>query len=78
MIETKTRSLLKSLIWRIIAILNSFIILVSDVSERAIINALYMNISGFIIYYFFERACNRISYGKVYSQKIGDSNDKSF
>ena len=78
MIETKTRSLLKSLIWRIIAILNSFIILVSDVSERAIINALYMNISGFIIYYFFERVCNRISYGKAYSQKIGDSNDKSF
>tara|TARA_Y100000296_G_C4993022_1_gene166353 strand:- start:149 stop:385 length:237 start_codon:yes stop_codon:yes gene_type:complete len=78
MIETKARSLLKSLVWRVIAIVNSFVILVSSVSERAIINALYMNISGFIIYYFFERVCNRISCGKVHSQKIGDSNDKSF
>lgn len=67
--ETKARSLLKTVAWRIIAILNSFIVLSSGISEKALTNALYMNISGFIMYYFFERLCNYISWGKTSNQK---------
>ncbi len=67
--ETRQRSILKTVIWRIIAILNSFVILVSTTTDDALLNALFMNITGFIIYYFYERVCNQISYGKVKTEE---------
>ena len=63
--ETRRRSILKTIIWRMIAILNSYVILVSATTDDALLNALFMNITGFIIYYFYERVCNQISYGKI-------------
>ena len=63
--ETRRRSILKTIIWRMIAILNSYVILVSTTTDDALLNALFMNLTGFIIYYFYERVSNQISYGKI-------------
>jgi len=62
--ETKIRTALKSFIWRVLAIFNSFTVLALDISESALKNALMMNISGFIIYFFYERACDIVEWGK--------------
>ncbi len=63
--ETRRRSILKTIIWRMIAILNSYVILVSATTDDALLNALFMNLTGLIIYYFYERVSNQISYGKM-------------
>ena len=63
--ETRRRSILKTIIWRMIAILNSYVILVSATTDDALLNALFMNLTGFIIYYLYERVSNQISYGKI-------------
>ena len=63
--ETRRRSILKTIIWRMIAILNSYVILVSATTDDALLNALFMNLTGLIIYYFYERVSNQISYGKI-------------
>ncbi len=62
--ETKKRSLIKTILWRIVATLNSFIILLMFPLHRAIILAILMNITGFVIYYFYERIWNRIKWGR--------------
>ena len=63
--ETRFRTILKSIAWRMIAILNSFIILTLDFSKIALTNAILMNISGFLIYFFFERLCDKIPHGRI-------------
>jgi hypothetical protein len=62
--ETKKRSFLKTFVWRIIAILNSFTILTLSLTDKPLENALIMNLSGFVIYFSYERLCNKISWGK--------------
>jgi len=62
--ETKTRSITKTKIWRMIAILNSYLILVLVISDTPIYNALLMNLTGFIVYYFYERVCDKIEAGR--------------
>ena len=61
--ESWQRSIIKTFGWRVLAILNSFGVLVSGLSEDALWNALGMNLTGFILYYFYERVCNQIPYG---------------
>jgi uncharacterized membrane protein len=63
--ETKIRSLTKTILWRIVATLNSFTVLclVTDPSATNLHKAVYMNITGFIVYYLFERMCNLIKWG---------------
>lgn len=61
--ETKKRTLVKTIIWRIIATLNSFAILTINLKDN-LKSAILMNITGFIIYYFFERIFNNIKWGK--------------
>ncbi len=63
--ETQLRSVTKTLIWRFIAVMNSFLVLVSGLTQDSLLNALYMNLSGFVLYYVYERTCNRISYGII-------------
>jgi uncharacterized membrane protein len=63
-VETKQRTILKTISWRMVAILNSFLVLTVNVTDSNFLNALYMNITGFIVYYFFERLWNKIKYGK--------------
>ena len=62
--ETKTRSITKTIIWRMIAILNSYLVLVLMITDVPIYNALLMNLTGFIVYYFYERICNKIKAGR--------------
>ncbi len=65
MSETKIRSIIKTFVWRIFAIINSFLILVFSTTDNKLLNAIYMNITGFFMYYFFERISNRIKLGKM-------------
>ena len=64
MYETRARSLAKSVVWRIIGIANSYIILLYGVSFDALENSILMNITGFFLYYAYERMCDHISWGK--------------
>lgn len=63
--DSKKRSLAKTIIWRLVATLNSFIILVTIPTSIAIYLAIAMNITGFLIYYIYERIWNKIKWGKV-------------
>ena len=64
MIETKIRSFIKTVFWRVIATLNSYFILLylNDQSHSNFKKAVYMNISGFFVYYVYERMWNRIKW----------------
>ncbi len=66
MIETKRRSLLKSIVWRIIATINGILgaLLFTGNIEQSIKIGVFANITGFILYYFHERVWNRIKWGK--------------
>lgn len=65
--ETKARSLAKTILWRIIATANSYAILAAftNSSSTNLDKAIYMNITGFFVYYGFERLCNSISWGVI-------------
>lgn len=65
-IETKKRTLLKTISWRMVAILNSFLVLTVNITDSNFWNAIYMNITGFIIYYIFDRVWSNINYGRHY------------
>jgi|TARA_R100000482_G_scaffold124522_1_gene77625 uncharacterized membrane protein len=64
--ETKTRSITKTVAWRIVATLNSFLVLVffSNILTSNLGKAIMMNITGFFIYYIYERIWNMIKWGK--------------
>ena len=64
--ETKTRSLTKSVLWRLVATLNSFLVLVyfQTIIESNLGKAIMMNITGFFVYYSYERIWNIIKWGK--------------
>jgi len=64
--ESKTRSMTKTIAWRIVATLNSFLVLVffSNILTTNIGKAIMMNITGFFIYYIYERIWNIIKWGK--------------
>ena len=52
-VETKKK--FSKVSWRVVAILNSFLVLTFNVTDNNFLNALYMNITGFFIYYIFDR-----------------------
>jgi hypothetical protein len=62
--ELRTRTLIKTIAWRIVATINSYLVLTFNFSKEALINALIMNLTGFVIYYLFERIVIKIPYGK--------------
>ena len=62
--ETRLRSFVKSILWRVLPTLNSFLVLTANVSNNNLKNAIYMNITGLIIYFLYERVWNKIKYGK--------------
>lgn len=73
--ETRSRAIIKTIAWRIFATLNSYIVLVMSLSQDNLLNAIYMNITGFFVFFLFERACNKISWGRF---SIGGENDNKF
>jgi len=67
-VETKKRSLLKSILWRLIATLNSYTILSVGFFDGNLTNAIAMNITGLLIMYFYERIWSKIKYGRYYEK----------
>lgn len=68
--ETRKRSLIKTTSWRVLATLNSFIILTLNCFSSNLYQAIFMNITGFFIFYIFERVWSKIKYGRYYDEKL--------
>ena len=62
--ETRSRSTSKTISWRLIAFSNSWLVLSLSFTEIPLWNAVIMNVTGMIFFYFHERIWNRIRYGK--------------
>ena len=71
--ETRIRSLSKTVSWRCVAVMNSFTILSMAFSEHPLTNAIAMNISGFCVFYFFERIWNMIHWGRIPADGLGEA-----
>lgn len=72
--ETKKRTIFKSISWRMIAVMNSWVILSFGLASSNFWNAIFMNITGFILFYAFERLWNKINYGRY--NELNNKNDK--
>ena len=68
--ETKKRTITKVITWRVLATLNSYIVLILFVTTGSLMKAILMNMSGFVIFYVFERVWNSIQWGKVKEDKL--------
>jgi len=62
--ETSKRSFRKSIGWRIIALINSYIILATYITDSPLFNAIFMNVTGSILYYVYERVWNTSHKGR--------------
>ena len=62
--ETRSRSTKKSITWRLIAFSNSWMILALGLTELPFGNAVIMNLTGMIMFYFHERVWNRVRSGR--------------
>ena len=62
--ETRGRSTRKSISWRIIAFTNSWIILALSMTEVPLWNAIIMNATDMIMFYFHERIWDKIKVGR--------------
>ena len=65
--ETRSRSLRKSIGWRVVAFSNSWMILSMGLTDIPLYNAIIMNVLGIVYFYFYERLWNRIEHGKYKS-----------
>lgn len=63
--ETKKRSIYKAVSWRVVALMNSWIVLSLSFTESNFWNAFTMNVIGFFLYFIFERIWNKIKYGRI-------------
>lgn len=63
LMETKLRTFVKSFLWRLIATTNSFLILNLYINNN-LKSAILMNITGFIIYYIYERIWTKIKWNR--------------
>lgn len=63
-VETKKRTTYKAVSWRAVAILNSWIVLSLSLTDSNLLNAIYMNVTGFFVFYVFERIWSKINYGR--------------
>ena len=76
--ETKKRSLYKAISWRVVATLNSWIILTLVISDSNLMKAVIMNITGFFVFYIFERIWSRIKYGRhIIQEKNGKEKENT-
>lgn len=63
-VETKKRTFFKTISWRVVAVMNSWTVLSLGLVGSNFWNAIIMNVSGFIFFYFFERIWSKIKYGR--------------
>ena len=64
-LETKPRTMTKAITWRVCAVLNSYVALVVFHKSGDLFKALLMNLTGFCVFYYFERTWNKIQWGKI-------------
>tara|TARA_Y100001963_G_C6751260_1_gene434336 strand:- start:218 stop:424 length:207 start_codon:yes stop_codon:yes gene_type:complete len=62
--ETRGRSIRKSIGWRIVAVVNSYVILSMYLTDSPLYNAILMNITGAVLYYIYERVWNNSHEGR--------------
>ena len=62
--ETRERSVRKSIGWRIVAVINSYIILAMYFTDSPLYNAIVMNVTGAVLYYVYERMWNNSHIGR--------------
>ena len=62
--ETRSGSTKKSFSWRFIAFTNSWIILAFGLTDLPFWNAVIMNVTGMVLFYFHERIWNKIQIGR--------------
>ena len=67
--ESKKRTLFKTISWRVVATLNSWIVLSVVMSGGNFTKAVIMNLTGFVVFYFFERIWSKINYGRSVDNK---------
>jgi uncharacterized membrane protein len=66
MSESKKRSLIKTITWRIVAIISSFVItylFLGDILQSVSLTIL-LNVTAVILYYFHERVWNSVKWGR--------------
>ena len=63
---SKSRSFIKSLTWRLIAVITTFISIyvVTDTIEFALQGTILTNVINFILYYAHERGWNYVQWGR--------------
>jgi len=63
--ETKSRSLVKAILFRILALIMCYTIIIVNTSKGdPVYLAIELNVAGFLLYYFYERTWNRIEKGR--------------
>ena len=62
--ETKTRSVRKSIGWRVVAFSNSWMILTLGLTEIPLYNAVIMNVTGIVYFYLYERLWDKSQRGR--------------
>ena len=62
--ETRARSTQKGLSWRVIAFVNSWLVLEFGLTQEAFYNAVIMNVTGMIFFYVHERLWNNSKHGR--------------
>ena len=63
--DSKKTSVSKTISWRVIAIINSYVVLALAYTDSPLVNAIVMNIIGAILYYMHERLWNKKTINKV-------------
>tara|TARA_R100001594_G_C3857729_1_gene220106 strand:+ start:270 stop:458 length:189 start_codon:yes stop_codon:yes gene_type:complete len=58
--DSKRRSFSKTVSWRTVAVINSYVVLAMAFTNSPLWNAIVMNIFGAILYYVHERVWNKI------------------
>ena len=62
--ETKTRSVRKSIGWRVVAFSNSWMILALGFTDIPLYNAVIMNVTGVVYFYLYERLWDKSQSGR--------------
>ena len=63
--DSKKMSVSKTISWRVIAIINSYVVLALAYTDSPLLNAIAMNIIGAILYYMHERLWNKQTINKL-------------
>ena len=62
--ESKTRSISRSVGWRVVAFSNSWMVLALGLTDIPLYNAVIMNVTGIVYFYLYERLWNKSQKGR--------------